>query len=142
MPHTPFTKPSTRQFTVAQANQTLPLVRRIVEDIVIGFRRWSVRIDEFEVASINSRAEAPDARAGELEREALALAAEIAGYERELAQIGVRCTDHGAGSVDFPAVLDGRPVELCWRLGEPAVQYWHEIGADDSYRRPLPSRAA
>ena len=101
-----------------------------------------MRIDEFEVASINSRPEAPDRRAAELEHEALALAAEIAGYERELAQLGVRCTDHGAGLVDFPAVLDGRPVELCWRLGEPAVQYWHEIGAGSASRRPLPSRAA
>ncbi len=133
---------SHKQFTVEQANSTLPLVRRIVEDIVIGFRRWSVRIDEFEVASINSRAEAPDHRAAELEREALALAAEITGYERELAQLGVRCTDHGAGLVDFPGVVDGRPVELCWRLGEPAVQYWHEIGARATSRHPLPSRAA
>ena len=133
---------SQKQFTVEQANQTLPLVRRIVEDIVVGYRRWCVRIDEFEIASINSRPEAPDHRAAELEREALALAAEIAGYERELAQLGVRCTSHGTGLVDFPAVLDGRPVDLCWRLGEPAVQYWHEIGAGDAARRPLPGRAA
>jgi acyl-CoA hydrolase len=78
----------------------------------------------------------------ELEREALAIAAEIAGYEVELAQIGVRCTDHAAGLVDFPGELDGRPVELCWRLGEPTVQYWHEIGAGFAERRLLPSRAA
>ena len=133
---------SQKQFTVEQANQTLPLVRRIVEDIVVGYRRWCVRIDEFEIASINSRPEAPDARAEELEREALAIAAEIAGYDVELAQIGVRCTDHAAGLVDFPAELDGRPVELCWRLGEPTVQYWHEIGAGFADRRLLPSRAA
>ena len=133
---------SQKQFTVEQANRTLPLVRRIVEDIVVVYRRWSVRIDEFEVASINSRPEAPDERATQLEREALALASEIAGYERELAQLGVRCTSHSAGLVDFPAVLDGRPVDLCWRLGEPAVQYWHELGAGYEARRPLSSRAA
>ena len=133
---------SRNHFTVEQANRTLPLVRRIVEDIVVGYRRWRVRIDEFEVAAINSRADAPDPRAAELEREALALAAEIAGYEVELAQIGVRCANHDTGLVDFPGVLDGRPVDLCWRLGEPAVQYWHEIGAGAGARRPLPSRAA
>ena len=133
---------SRNHFTVEQANRTLPLVRRIVEDIVLGYRRWRVRIDEFEVAAINSRADAPDPRAAALEREALALAAEIAGYEVELAQIGVRCANHDAGLVDFPGVLDGRPVDLCWRLGEPAVQYWHEIGASAGARRPLPSRAA
>jgi hypothetical protein len=131
-----------KQFTVEQANRTLPLVRRIVEDIVIGYRRWRVRIDEFEVASINSRPDAQDARAEVLEGEALALATEIASYEVELADLGVRCTDHGAGLVDFPGVLDGRPVDLCWRLGEPAVQFWHEIGAGYAARRPIPSRAA
>lgn len=131
-----------KQFTVEQANRTLPLVRRIVEDIVVGYRRWRVRIDEFEVASIDSRPDAPDARAVALEGEAHALAAEIAGYETELAALGVRCTDYGVGLVDFPGVIDGRPVDLCWRLGEPAVQYWHEIGAGYAGRRPISSRAA
>ena len=131
-----------KQFTVEQANRTLPLVRRIVEDIVVGYRRWRVRIDEFEVASIHSRAGAQDARAEVLEGEAQALAMEIAGYERELAHLGVRCKDHSIGLVDFPAELDGRPVNLCWRLGEPAVQYWHEIGAGYAGRRPIPGRAA
>ena len=137
-----------KQFTIEQANRTLPLVRRIVEDIVIGYRRWQMRIDEFEVATINSRPDAQDARAELLEGEAQALAVEIAGYEAELAQLGVRCTDHAAGLVDFPSVIDGRPVNLCWRLGEPAVQYWHEIGAvvpasgHAVVRRPIPSRAA
>lgn len=133
---------SRKEYTVEQANQTLPLVRRIVEDIVLSYRRWRLRIDEFEVAAIASRADAPDPRAEALEREALALATEIAGFEVELAQLGVRCTSHGSGLVDFPGVLDGRPVDLCWRLGEPAVQYWHEIGAGYAARRPLPSRAA
>lgn len=131
-----------KQFTTEQANRTLPLVRRIVEDIVIGYQRWRVRIDEFEVASIADRPDARDARAEVLEGEALALAAEIAGYEGELAQLGVRCTDHDVGLVDFPAVIDGRPVDLCWQLGEPAVQYWHEIGAGYAARHPIPSRAA
>ena len=140
MPHT--------QFTVEQANRTLPLVRRIVEDIVIGYRRGEMRVDEFEVASIGSRADAQDARAEVLEEEAQALAMEIAGYEEELAGLGVRCIDHRAGLVDFPAVIDGRPVDLCWRLGEPSVAYWHEIGAvaraseHGAVRHPIPSRAA
>ena len=139
-----------KQFTVEQANRTLPLVRRIVEDIVIGYRRWRMRIDEFEVVTVNSRADARDARAEALEGEALALAAEIAGYEAELREIGARCINHDVGVVDFPGVIDGRPVDLCWQLGEPAVLYWHEIGAaarghagwHPAVRHPIPSRAA
>ena len=137
-----------KQFTVEQANRTLPLVRRIVEDIVIAYRRWRMRIDEFEVAAVSSRPDAPDARAQALEGEALALAEQIAAFEAELAELGVRCIDYRAGVVDFPGVLDGRAVDLCWRLGEPTVAYWHEVGAAIPangrfpLRYPIPGRAA
>ena len=35
----------------------------------------------------------------------------------------------GEGLVDFPSELDGRPVYLCWKLGEPEIQFWHEVDA-------------
>jgi hypothetical protein len=28
-------------------------------------------------------------------------------------------------------------VLLCWRLGEPEVQFWHEVDAGYAGRRPL-----
>lgn len=133
---------SHKQFTVEQANRALPLVRRIVEDIVTEYRRWLVRIDEFEAVNVNRGAGDADDRAEQLAAEAQALATEIAGYEAELAAIGVRCKDHRVGLVDFPGMIDGRPVDLCWRLGEPAVAYWHEIGAGFAGRHPIPGRAA
>ncbi len=41
------------------------------------------------------------------------------------------------GLVDFPAVINGREVLLCWRLGEPEVMYYH--GWHDGYagRQPI-----
>ena len=40
------------------------------------------------------------------------------------------------GLVDFPALVSGRPVWLCWRLGEERVQWWHETTEGfDSRRR-------
>lgn len=52
--------------------------------------------------------------------------------------LGVRVKDAAVGLVDFPAVLDGQDVLLCWRLGEPAVTFYH--GYEDGYagRRPIP----
>jgi hypothetical protein len=43
--------------------------------------------------------------------------------------------------IDFPGELDGRKVWLCWRLGEPAVQYWHDLDAGYAGRQPLPAAA-
>ena len=38
----------------------------------------------------------------------------------------------GTGLVDFPAVVDGRPAFLCWKLGEPRVAYYHS--PDDGFQ--------
>jgi hypothetical protein len=41
------------------------------------------------------------------------------------------------GLVDFRTMRDGRAVYLCWRLGEDAIRYWHELDAGFAGRRPL-----
>lgn len=126
-----------RVFTPEQATQMLPLVRRIVEDIVIAVGRWRERIREFELVTASVTSLTPDPRAVELEREAGAIAAEVDRFVRELTALGIELKDYETGLVDFPAELRGRPVYLCWRLGEPSVQFWHEIDAGFVGRRPL-----
>ncbi len=46
--------------------------------------------------------------------------------------------DLGAGICDFPGRVDGRDVWLCWRHGEDAVAWWHDLDAGFAGRRPLP----
>lgn len=129
-------------FTPELANRSLPLVRRIVEDIVVQFARWQARVREFEMVSATNSVAAPDPRAAELEREVGALAAELESFQRELAALGVEFKDYTQGLVDFPALREGRIVYLCWRLGEPAVEFWHEIDAGYAGRQPLEPRVA
>lgn len=124
-------------FTPEQATQMLPLVRRIVEDIVIAVGRWRERIREFELVTASVTSLTPDPRAVELEREAGAIAAEVDRFVRELTALGIELKDYETGLVDFPAERHGRPVYLCWRLGEATVQFWHEIDAGFVGRRPL-----
>ncbi len=128
-------------FTVEQANRMLPLVRRIVHDIVDGYAEWQRLIGAFEVASGRGRAGAPDAEAEQLQKEAQRLAADIEGCQAELARLGVEFKGYELGLVDFPAELDGRPVYLCWQLGEPAVTHWHDRDAGYAGRRPLAGAA-
>lgn len=45
--------------------------------------------------------------------------------------------DPGIGLLDFPAMRDGREVELCWRLGEDEIRFWHEVNAGYANRKPL-----
>lgn len=125
-------------FTVEQADRMLPLVRRIVEDIVQTFARWRELQQEYELAAAPVRAGSPSGEAVALEKELHRLAQEIDGFDAELAALGVDCKSYQVGLVDFPGEVDGRPVCLCWRLGEPAVRYWHELDAGFAGRRRLP----
>jgi hypothetical protein len=49
----------------------------------------------------------------------------------------IQLRDIETGLVDFPALVNGRAVWLCWRLGEPDVAWWHELSAGMAGRRPI-----
>jgi hypothetical protein len=127
----------TRTFTVEQANRMLPLVQRIVADIVKRYAQWRDEVRAFEFAAAASRADLPDERAQVLQSQARTSAEEIEHFVKELADLGVRVKGFDVGLVDFPSEIDGRIVYLCWKLGEPSVQFWHEIDAGFAGRRPL-----
>lgn len=116
-------------FTLEEANRTLPLVSKIVDDLVRSHRQWEDKVREFELATVGATPERPDAIAELLQIEAQKLAVEIEGYIAELAELGVSCKGMDTGLVDFPGERDGRLVYYCWMLGEPSVQFWHEIDA-------------
>jgi hypothetical protein len=56
----------------------------------------------------------------------------IAFQEREIV-----LRDLDRGLVDFPSMLDGREVYLCWEEGEDEIGYWHDPDAGFAGRRPL-----
>ncbi len=125
-----------RLYTVERANRTLPLVRRIVEDIVHEHQRWQDAIARLDVLSSASSALA-DPRFAALEREVQAIARDIDAFQGELEALDIQLKDRRIGLVDFPTELDGRRVLLCWRLGEASVQYWHDEDAGYAGRQPL-----
>ena len=62
---------------------------------------------------------------------------EIAMGFETLEKLDLVVRDLDRGLVDFPALIDGREVYLCWLLDEPAVGHWHGIEAGFAGRRPL-----
>ncbi|MBA2706883.1 MAG: DUF2203 domain-containing protein [Gemmatimonadaceae bacterium] len=128
-----------RTFTVDDANNMLPLVRRIVSDVVRDYWRWQEKVREFEQAAMNRSVDQPNEDADRCEREAQDLAHDIDGYIREIRELGVQMKGFDTGLVDFPGEIEGRPVLLCWQLGEASVQYWHEEHAGFAGRKLLSS---
>jgi hypothetical protein len=45
--------------------------------------------------------------------------------------------DIGSGLVDFPALVSGRQVWLCWIQGERRIGFWHNLDEGFAGRRPL-----
>jgi hypothetical protein len=124
-------------FTVDHANRTLPLVRRIVEDIVREHRRWQGAIVELDLLISGVRADLPNPRAVALEREIQVIASDIDLFQGELEALGIQLKDRRIGLIDFPSEMDGRRVLLCWKLGETSVQFWHDETAGYAGRQPL-----
>ena len=127
------------RFTVDAANRTLPLVRRIVSDAVRDYWRWQDKVRQYEEVAANRVADSPSEDAERLEKETAQLARDIDGYLAEIRELGVEFKGFDTGLVDFPGEVDGRPVLLCWQLGEESVLYWHEENAGFAGRQPLPS---
>lgn len=127
-------------FTVEQANATLPLVRAIVSDLV-GLSRHVIERRRTLSALLERQERGPgDPYHDELvhiNHELDKDSRRLQEYVEELRELGVEPTDGPEGVVDFPAILNGRKVCLCWRLGEPEVGYWHEVGAGYRQRRAL-----
>jgi hypothetical protein len=125
------------RFTVEMANRTLPLVSRIVRDILDHYRAWQQTVEAFEIATALSRADRPTPEAESLQRKAQELAREIQGFLAELTDLGVEFKGFELGLVDFPGDVDGHPVMWCWKFGEPAVQHWHEVDSGYAGRQPI-----
>jgi hypothetical protein len=51
--------------------------------------------------------------------------------------LGITLRDIERGLIDFPALVGGRQVWLCWQLGEGRVGFWHELEGGFGARRPL-----
>jgi hypothetical protein len=127
-----------RVFTVERANSALPLVRRIVQDIVAEHPGWKDLMARYELAAAGARpewGESPEQLALRADIDAIAL--RINGYVDELAAVGCLLKGFEDGLVDFYGLQDGRLVFLCWRLGEDAVTHWHELDAGVAGRQPI-----
>ena len=136
----PGTSKKRKTFTIQQANAALPLVRAIVNDFVQLSREIAERRERLSWLSFRRPRDNRDLYSEELaqiEEELQNDSRRLRDFVEELRHLGLEAKSSSEGLVDFPALLDGRPVNLCWKLGEPEILYWH--GRDETFhdRKPL-----
>jgi len=126
-----------RLFTVGEANGLLavlrPLVKRIFDTLEL-LRKKSESIIREERLLPGS----PDFMERLQENDTIArLIHEVKGLVEEINSYGCVCKGVEQGLVDFPCLLGGEIVFLCWRYGEESVGHWHRIEDGFAGRRPL-----
>ena len=124
-------------FTIDHANRMLPLVRRIVEDVVREHAAWQDALVELDLVSSAAASDPGVERITKLERKIQSIARDIDAFQDELESLGIQLKSRSEGLIDFPSELDGRPMLLCWKLGEPSVQFWHDVDSGFAGRKPL-----
>jgi hypothetical protein len=122
-----------RYFGLEEANRLVPLLTRTFEQV----RPWVARAQALihELETLQDAGAGPE-RTTPLRAERDALVEKIRGELEQFQDLGleIKAAD---GLVDFLALRGSRPVYLCWRYGEPAVQYWHELETGFAGRKPI-----
>ncbi len=116
-----------KYFTPQEARQTLPLVKKIVTDILSA----GAELRDLSV-QIGTNAE-NDPRV-------IKILDDLEDHFVELEDLGCSYKDWNftMGLVDFPAIFNGEEVCLCWRSDEEDLLYFH--GLEEGYpgRKPIP----
>jgi hypothetical protein len=127
-----------RYFAIDEASALLADVRPLLEHL---------KADRDRVAALQPEIERGRESNGSVEH-----AETLARQESELRQVvrrmqhavnqidswGITLRDIGSGLIDFPALASGRPIWLCWRLGEgDTINWWHEANQGFDSRQPL-----
>ena len=58
----------------------------------------------------------------------------------EMDAVGVQVKDLESGLLDFPCKVDDEIVLLCWKRGEPTIEYWHSVEGGFRGRQPVDDR--
>ncbi len=129
-----------RRFTLEQANRSLPLVRRVVGDIV-KTHALAMKLQrdlERQQPGKNARPQQPQPpHQAAAQAQLDGCMTRLEDFVDELSEIGCELKDYQTGLIDFVGRHDGRDVYLCWKLGEERITHWHELDSGFAGRQPV-----
>jgi hypothetical protein len=116
-----------KHFTVQEAVRTLPLVKRIVSDILDAGH---------QIRTLSAMLEEENEDHPQID----ALMDELKSYFAELEEMGCFYKDwnFSIGLVDFPAIIEDEEVFLCWRSDELEIRFYHPIETGYVGRTEIP----
>jgi hypothetical protein len=121
-----------RHFTLDEATALLPRLQPLLADL----RKARDELTDAEAHEALSGA-APGNGGGSSGRQVGEAFLEVRRMLGEIEELGLVLRDIDRGLIDFPAILEGREVYLCWEEGEDGIGFWHHLDAGFGGRQPL-----
>ncbi len=135
-----------RTFSLDEAHTLLPILESLlrrgiaakkeVEEIEAEFQKLNHEIflrggSQIDVITLARRRAASDKALQQI-KDCLA----------EIEATGAQVKDMDIGLLDFPCVVDGETILLCWKLGENKITHWHGVAEGFAGRKPIDERIA
>ncbi|QOY88260.1 DUF2203 domain-containing protein [Paludibaculum fermentans] len=125
-----------RFFTLEQAQQLVPEVRRMLNEAVEA--RAELEESQQEIAECMRKAhqmggvDLDTGRLVLLRKRVDELGKKLKEILDQFEELGIQVKDLNIGLVDFPTKYRGEEVLICYQLNETGVGYWH--GLDEGFR--------
>jgi len=124
-----------RYFTLQEANETLDIIRPLMDEVHQIRRKILEKQPEAWPAIEKSVGNGGNRALSDMVQDFEKLESLI----HSILETGVLIKDINLGLLDFPALRGGREVYLCWQYGEGEIAFWHEIEAGFAGRQPIES---
>ncbi len=122
-----------RFFTVEEARQLLPSLRKLMGQVMVN----SQRLEEYRDV-VQELADSASSNTGGPEGTAyLDIVISLQSCVSQLQETGCVLKSLQDGLVDFPHLKEGREIYLCWKYGEEDIRFWHEVDEGFAGRTPL-----
>lgn len=133
-----------RTFTLDEAQELLPVLEGLLRQ-AISAKKQIEEVDK-ELKEVAHRVFLtggmllPLVRLARRKAEREKSAQQVKDAVSEINATGVQVKDLDIGLLDFPCVVDGQTVLLCWKLGEKAITHWHGLEEGFAGRKPIDER--
>jgi hypothetical protein len=121
-----------KHYRIEEARSLLPQIRQWLTE-VHRLRRPLQQLDERIGQIVAGGADA----GGESVQKQITLLADLQKIVHEFERRGIQIKDLDRGLIDFPAIIGGREVFLCWEDGEEDIEFWHDLDTGYAGRERL-----
>jgi len=122
-----------KHYTLEEARALLPQVRGWLAQI----QEVRERLRQVEDRIGQLLAGGTDAAGGSSVNSQIKLLAELQAVTHEFSRREIQVKDINRGLIDFPAIIGGREVFLCWEQDDEDIEFWHELDAGFAGRERL-----